>query len=78
MKLCLCRFGRKGGLLVNNVFVLLAAIMEGGSKSAGSYEMIIFGRFLLGINSGINASITPMYLMEISPINLRGSVSSIF
>lgn len=53
----------------------MAAILEGASKSLGSYEMIIIGRLLLGINSGINAAITPMYLMEIAPINLRGSVS---
>lgn len=40
--------------------------------------MIIIGRLLLGINSGINAAITPMYLMEIAPINLRGSVGTVY
>lgn len=69
------RFGRKGGLLFNNVLVLIATFLMGLAKSAGSYEMMILGRFIIGINSGLNAGLAPMYLAEISPINLRGAVS---
>ena len=46
------RFGRKGGLLINNVFVFIAAILMGLCKTAKSYEMLIAGRFFIGINSG--------------------------
>lgn len=72
------RFGRKGGLLLNNVLVLLTVILEGCAKSAGSYEMIIIGRFLIGINAGLNAGLAPMYLSEISPIHLRGAVGTVY
>ncbi|XP_076754132.1 solute carrier family 2, facilitated glucose transporter member 1 isoform X1 [Xylocopa sonorina] len=72
------RFGRKGGLLLNNILVLLTVIFEGCAKAAKSYEMIIIGRFLIGINAGLNAGLAPMYLSEISPIHLRGAVGTVY
>ncbi|KAF5288912.1 hypothetical protein FQA39_LY03791 [Lamprigera yunnana] len=72
------RFGRKGGLLLNNVFVLIAVVLECTAKPARSYEMIAAGRFFIGINSGLNAGLTPMYLAEISPVSLRGAVGTVY
>ncbi len=47
------KFGRKGGLLWNNVFVFLAAGLMGFSKMCRSYEMLIMGRFFIGFNAGL-------------------------
>ena len=43
---------RKKSLLVNNVFVLAAAALFGFSRRAGSFEMIMLGRLLVGISAG--------------------------
>lgn len=43
---------------------------------AMSFEMIILGRFLVGISAGLGISLSPMYLSEISPVHLRGAVSN--
>ncbi|XP_065564356.1 solute carrier family 2, facilitated glucose transporter member 1-like [Artemia franciscana] len=72
------KFGRKGGLIVNNIFALIGAILEGLSYSAKSYEMLIAGRIFIGINCGLNAGLAPMYLSEISPVNLRGAVGTMY
>merc|ERR1711935_1001488 len=72
------RLGRKGGLLLNNVLMLIGGVFLFASKYAGSWEMLIIGRLIIGINSGLNAGIAPMYLSEISPTALRGAVGTVY
>ncbi|XP_036210125.1 solute carrier family 2, facilitated glucose transporter member 11 isoform X4 [Myotis myotis] len=67
--------GRKKSLLVNNVFVVAAAILFGFSHRAGSFEMIMLGRLLMGVSAGVSMSIQPMYLGESAPKEFRGAVA---
>lgn len=46
------KFGRKMGLLLNNLLVFAAAVLMGFCKMVMSHEMLILGRFFIGINSG--------------------------
>lgn len=46
------RFGRKGGLLLNNVLGIAGACLMGFTKVVNSYEMLFLGRFVIGINCG--------------------------
>jgi len=43
---------RKGGLLLNNVVGIIGALAMGSSKYLESYELLIIGRFLIGVNCG--------------------------
>ncbi|KAM9809098.1 solute carrier family 2 member 15a isoform X2 [Syngnathus typhle] len=66
------RFGRKGTVVKSTVLVFIGGSLMGFSRSCGSPEMVILGRFVTGIHSGISLSVVPMYLGEIAPKNLRG------
>ncbi|XP_056411121.1 solute carrier family 2, facilitated glucose transporter member 9 [Hyla sarda] len=69
--------GRKKTLLINNLFALVAALLMSSANLAGVPEMVILGRFLIGIDGGIALSTLPMYLNEISPKRIRGSLGQI-
>ncbi|XP_076619969.1 glucose transporter 1 isoform X16 [Colletes latitarsis] len=71
------RFGRKGGLLLNNVLGIVGACLMGCTKIAQSYEILFFGRFIIGVNCGLNTSLVPMYISEIAPLNLRGGLGTV-
>ncbi|CAB1344602.1 unnamed protein product [Coregonus sp. 'balchen'] len=63
---------RKGTLVRITCLVFIAGAFMGFSRTFGSPEMIIVGRFITGVHSGISLSVVPMYLGEIAPKNLRG------
>ncbi|MBN3316735.1 GTR11 protein, partial [Atractosteus spatula] len=69
------RYGRKGTLLVNNIFALLASLLMGLSHPTGLFELLIAGRFLIGLNAGIGICVQPLYLGEIAPRCLRGAMA---
>ncbi|KAF7239409.1 Solute carrier family 2, facilitated glucose transporter member 5 [Varanus komodoensis] len=66
--------GRKGTLLINNVFSIIPAILMGSAKVAKTFEVIILCRIIIGICAGLSSNVVPMYLGEMSPKNLRGAV----
>ncbi|XP_055530071.1 glucose transporter type 1 isoform X5 [Wyeomyia smithii] len=71
------RFGRKGGLLLNNVLGISGACLMGFTKMSHSYEILFLGRFIIGVNCGLNTSLVPMYISEIAPLNLRGGLGTV-
>ncbi|KFP30252.1 Solute carrier family 2, facilitated glucose transporter member 9, partial [Colius striatus] len=66
------RYGRNGALSRSALLILLAAGLMGFSRELGSPEMLIIGRAITGIHSGICLSVVPLYVGEIAPKNLRG------
>ncbi|XP_041802041.1 solute carrier family 2 member 9, like 1 [Chelmon rostratus] len=70
--------GRKKVMICSSFIVLAAAGIMLTSKSAKSYEMIIVARFLYGCSTGVAMSTHLMYLAEISPRKIRGTVTLTF
>uniref|UniRef100_U3K1X0 Major facilitator superfamily (MFS) profile domain-containing protein n=2 Tax=Ficedula albicollis TaxID=59894 RepID=U3K1X0_FICAL len=66
------QYGRNGALSRSALLVLLAGGFMGFSRELGSPEMVIVGRAITGLHSGICLSVVPLYLGEIAPKNLRG------
>lgn len=71
------KFGRKRGLLYTQIFSLLGATCMGCCKAASSYEMLLIGRTLVGIAAGLFTGLSPLYVAEIAPINIRGAMGTV-
>ncbi|XP_063001527.1 solute carrier family 2, facilitated glucose transporter member 5-like [Elgaria multicarinata webbii] len=69
--------GRKGALLLTNFFTMLSSALLGLSKVVNVFEYAVFSRFLSGICSGAFSNMVPLYIEEISPVNLRGSLTMV-
>ncbi|XP_075953069.1 solute carrier family 2, facilitated glucose transporter member 1 [Anarhichas minor] len=70
------RFGRRNSMLMANVLAFIAATLMGFSKMARSWEMLIAGRFVVGLYSGLSTGFVPMYVGEVSPTALRGALGT--
>ncbi|XP_027002827.1 solute carrier family 2, facilitated glucose transporter member 1 [Tachysurus fulvidraco] len=71
------RFGRRNSMLMVNVLAYISAALMGFSKLAASWEMLIIGRFMVGLYSGLSTGFVPMYVGEVSPTNLRGALGTL-
>lgn len=69
--------GRKQALLLNAVLGVIGALLMGLSKAAGSVEMLIIGRFVIGVNCGFATTASPTYVSEVAPLNLRGAFGTV-
>ncbi|XP_067631515.1 solute carrier family 2, facilitated glucose transporter member 1 [Eurosta solidaginis] len=67
------KFGRKGCFLISGALFTIGAILFFACRVAGSVEMLLLGRLIVGLASGLTTAILPMYLTEIAPLALRGT-----
>ncbi|GBP14596.1 Glucose transporter type 1 [Eumeta japonica] len=71
------RRGRRDALLYNAAFGVVAGALMGFSKLAGSVEMLIIGRLLIGVNCGFATTASPTYVSEVAPLRLRGAFGTV-
>ncbi len=68
------RYGRKPLMIVASLIFILAAVGTGIVNTIGWF---IFFRVFGGIGIGIASNLSPMYIAEVSPSNVRGKFVSI-
>lgn len=64
-------------MLMANVLAFVSAALMGFSKMGGSWEMLIIGRFVVGLYSGLSTGFVPMYVGEVAPTALRGALGTL-
>lgn len=69
------RLGRRGAILVSAVIFILGSIACALSPDA---KTLVVARFFLGIAVGVASFTAPLYLSEISPQRVRGSLISMY
>ncbi|XP_055334023.1 solute carrier family 2, facilitated glucose transporter member 5-like [Paramacrobiotus metropolitanus] len=69
--------GSKKTLLFTNIFGIVGAVLSGICRLVASFEVLIVGRIIIGMNIGLAIAIVPLYVAEISPSNLRGMMGTI-
>lgn len=69
--------GRKTSLIMNNAISVLGVTLMSSSQLMQSIECLIVGRFFVGLNCGVNTTLVPMYLSEISTVNIRGAIGGV-
>lgn len=67
------KLGRRRTFQLDAIPLVLGAAL---SASAQSVNLMILGRFLVGIGIGVNTGLVPMYISEVAPTKFRGALGS--
>ncbi|PIN16507.1 putative transporter (major facilitator superfamily) [Handroanthus impetiginosus] len=68
------KFGRTKTFILDAIPLAIGAFL---CATAQSVEAMIIGRLLAGIGIGISSAIVPLYISEISPTEIRGTLGSV-
>ena len=67
-------FGRRPVILAAAAIFTVGAIVMG---SAPNYEVLVFGRLVIGVGIGFASLTTPVYIAEVAPSKLRGRLVTV-
>ncbi|PAA49160.1 hypothetical protein BOX15_Mlig028374g10, partial [Macrostomum lignano] len=68
------RLGRKKAAYVFLAFVALSSVFYALCKVANSMEMLFLARLISGFGCGAGSGLSPLFLTEIAPVNIRGAM----
>lgn len=69
------RFGRRVGMAIGSLLVIIATFMQTFSPK-GSLGCFIAGRVLIGLGQGLALTAGPVYIGEMAPPEIRGKIMS--
>lgn len=69
------RIGRRRSLILAAVLFIAGAVL---SAAAGSMQLLIGARVIVGFGIGLASSVVPLYISEIAPANARGWLVSLY
>eukprot|EP00064_Thunnus_orientalis_P011107 superscaffoldBa00001570_g11137 len=70
-------YGRRNSILIVNCLSVVGACLMFASKASESFEVLILGRLVFGFFCGLVMSLNPLYIQEVSPVNLRGAFATL-
>lgn len=65
------KISRRWDLLLANIVFLIGSIIQAAAQNVA---MIFVGRFIAGLSIGMLSMVVPLYLSELAPPNIRGSL----
>ncbi|XP_057278565.1 solute carrier family 2, facilitated glucose transporter member 4-like, partial [Pezoporus wallicus] len=71
------RLGRKGALLASNGLAVIGGALMGGAKLGPTYALVVVGRLVTGLHSGLASGLVPLYLEEVAPPRLQGALGAV-
>jgi sugar porter (SP) family MFS transporter len=69
------RFGRKKALIASGFLFSISAL---GCAISASHTQLIIYRFLGGVGVGVASMLSPLYISEVSPANVRGRLVALY
>ncbi|XP_033929410.1 solute carrier family 2, facilitated glucose transporter member 4-like [Melopsittacus undulatus] len=70
------RLGRKGALLASNGLAVIGGALMGGAELGPTYALVVIGRLVTGLHSGLASGLVPLYVEEVAPPPLQGALSA--
>ncbi|VDO81517.1 unnamed protein product [Soboliphyme baturini] len=71
------RVGRRIGLIITSTVCIIGSILTTIPLVTNSFELLIFGRLILGLSLGCSLGLASMFINEISPSSFRGMFGSL-
>lgn len=66
--------GRKRTFQINAVPLIVGTLL---SAKATSFEAMVIGRILVGVGIGVSSGVVPLYISEVSPTEIRGTMGTL-